>query len=707
MNLIQMLMALVVAYIEGSYPVPELSVLANKASRKQAIDLVPELKNAFAAYDAGEDLDWEALNVAVKQYAEEYSATPRAKSSYIKVLRIFATYYRNSSEASLKQIQKLSALVEDDYLQGYFTRSQVDQPAVVKKLVPIVKKLGGTGTGLTLEQSKEAREQNPEMYKEYRGLLSQYNEAWKAALDLYVRSTGHTTVPIGDVLKELKKQGIEHTMPKGFTGRVDAHATWYTMAGEAIEGGAPSAIMFPEVKMNPAYDPEGSPWVFQAIRADGTAGNYFYTSDFKRSQATKKYQRVAEFDADKARKKWLPLLRKFDASKPDPISVSACILEILFRTSNRIGTPNGNSSGGGFGICTLRVKHFYPQTDGGVKFIYLGKDNVKTTAWIKYADDLVTRQVCQIVTSLAEGKKPSEALFTYGLKNGSHKPVLPNIVNRVFSTCTGGLEGVTAHKLRTVKGTAIFREYIENLFATKTSLTAEQVKDHLMKAATKVGKQLNHVRRSVEGEVSIQPSTSLKNYVDPMLQVDLFMHYGVPIPAYLERLLGDKTLASVKAQAEENLRARVDALVNNAAAEESEEDAEESGTEGSEAMVGQIFEEGPEVLAASLDEEDDEGDLVEALADDPVPESTPKAPAASAPATAAPAPATEKPSSDDVWGQRIAAMMSTVQALIASQQQQPKATTAQKSPWDFKVDYDEKGRISNLTAVPVVADPKG
>lgn len=546
MNLIQILTAFVIAYLEGTHPVKGLSSVLVGVNRKFAMKQIPELANAFRAYDNGEELDWLALADAVKAYAARYAQEPKAKSSFLKVLRIYANYYKTTSDAALKSIIKLTGLMEDDFLQGYFQRAEIDQTKVVKQLGPLVKRLGGTGFSLTLEQSKEAKENDPALHKDYLGLLRQFNEAWKAAINNYVRKTGNLTVPISDAMKYLKSRGIEHSMPAGFTGRIDAHGNWYTIHEEKINGGAPSATMFPQVKMNPAYG-EDSPWVFQAIRADGSQGNYFYTEEFRKAQSDSKFEKVAQFDVKKTRKNWLPLLRSFKADQPTPQAVAATILEILFRTSNRIGKPGGNSVGGGFGIATLRVAHFYPQPDGSVKFIYLGKDSVKTVAVIKKTEDPIARKVCETVYELAEGKKPRDALFTYGLKNGTYKPVLPGVVNQVFNHCTGGLEGVTVHKLRTAKGTELFQQYLDALYVKKSKLTGPQVLEQLKKAATIVGKQLNHVRRSAEGEVTVQPMTSLKNYIDPMVQVDLFMHYGAPIPAYLEKLLGQKVLATVQA----------------------------------------------------------------------------------------------------------------------------------------------------------------
>jgi phage-related holin len=66
--------------------------------------------------------------------------------------------------------------------------------------------------------------------------------------------------------------------------------------------------------------------------------------------------------------------------------------------------------------------------------------------------------------------------------------------------------------------------------------STKEAMDLLKKAATLVGKKLNHVRKSVEGEQTVTPATAIQNYIDPVSQIEFFQHYGVPLPKYLETL---------------------------------------------------------------------------------------------------------------------------------------------------------------------------
>lgn len=543
MNLLQVLLAFVAAYLEGNYPLQKLGSVLTPANVKLAAEDVPALINAFNAYRKGAELPWPELVADLRAYIKVYSAQPKARPTFVKALKAFATYFNNGSEAALTAITKLSALVEDPALkQSFGTEANTDQSSAIKTLTKLVKGFGGKGFALTLEQSKEAKLQDPDAYAQYLAAMREFNAAWKAGVSLYVRSTGKTTVPMADALDFLHQNGITHTMPEGFTGNIDANCLWYTRKGMVISGGAPSSTMFPTVRMNPRQSAD-DPWVFQAIRADGTAGNYFYTEEHQRQKAAEKFAKVQKFDVEKTRKKWLSLLKQLDPDHPTPHQVAALVIELLYRTSNRIGTrPGGNPTGGGFGICTLLVGHFYPQNDGSIKFIYLGKDSVKTTAVVKPTTDAVAKFVCAAVYKLVEGKTKKEPIFTYRLKNGQNKLVQPQVVTDVFKQMSGGL---TVHKLRTAAGTSVFNELMDTVYEKYKSLDPKSAMELLKKAATAVGKRLNHVKRSADGTSTVQPMTSLKNYIDVGAQLAFFEHYGLLIPPYLEKFLAEDESAGL------------------------------------------------------------------------------------------------------------------------------------------------------------------
>lgn len=574
MELVQILTAIVVAFLEQTYPIKELADVMSATNRAAAQARIPALKEAFKAYDKGQDFDWAALSEGLKAYANEYSKRPGARSSMVNLLRVYANYYRTSSERALAQIEKYTADMDSPYLRGYFEQEVVDQTQVKNALSPLVKKLGGKGAQLTLDEAKAAREADPVRYREYLELRKQFTSSWKTPMSNFIRNSGEHTVSLHDVLSHLKSHGIEADLPKGFVGRIDANGNVYTVQGEKIAGGLPSPGMFPSVRMNPTYDGDQSPWVFQAIRPDGSPGNYAYTVEYQRTKAREKFEKVKSFDVEKTRKKWLPLINQFDPNYPDPASVSAIVLEILYRTSNRIGTrPMDNPKAGGFGILTLLKAHYYPQEDGSIKFIYLGKDSVRTVSVIKKTDDQVAARVCKAVADLVRDKGPRDPIFTYTQKNGAYRIVQPGVVNRLFDACSGVPE-LTVHKLRTAKGSRLFREFMDGLFARRKNLTPAEVMEMVKKGGAIVGKELNHVRRSAEGETTVQPMTSLKNYIDPALQAEVFLHYGAPIPKYLEAMMQESADNAYESASVKDPMAVRSAWVRGADAGEGESDPE-------------------------------------------------------------------------------------------------------------------------------------
>lgn len=533
MNIIQILMALVALYQQGKSALPALQ--QDVLTPKNLADFYTNFPNSKVAIDQaikGKAVDWTVLLSDLEDFTTNYLARPDAKESFLKALRVFRSWMRTGSESAEKAIRKYSAHVASPVLRSVFSADAVDQKVVNKKLTQLVKQLGGQAgaNALTLEESKAAKEADPELYKQYLALRRDFSQAWKDELSNYVRSSGKTIVPIKDALAHLASLGITHSMPLGFTGGINALGEWFTKEGEKVPG-VPSSTMFPTVKMNRKRSPDNA-WVFQAVRPDGQLANQFYTEDHVKKKAQEKFAKVKDFDAAKVRKKWQPLIMGFDPA--DARSVAAVILDILFQSSNRIGKVGLNPAGGGFGIATLLVAHVRPQTDGSFKFIYLGKDSVKTVTLIKKSESRTNAKICEILAYLISEKSPKEPVFTYNLKNGTYKPVQLGVVRALFSSVSGGLN---VHTLRTAKGSELFRGYLDTLFAKKTALDMKGAMEALKKGGLVVGKALNHVRHSAEGEAVATHATALKNYIDPMMQAELFAHYGLPMPAYLERLI--------------------------------------------------------------------------------------------------------------------------------------------------------------------------
>lgn len=408
------------------------------------------------------------------------------------------------------------------------------QKNIVKALVPLVRELTGQDAYvIPADDCPKAKEKNPEAYKEYLKLRREFNGVWKLAL----QEMPEETCTMDALLDSLRIRSIDHTLPLGFKGSIDKTGKWYIEhEGELkVIDGVPSAVVFPTVRMNPDFP--NSPWVFQAIKADGTGGNYFYTRAFRKHRRTEKFSKVQDLldTIDGIREQWIEMITHFDITEPK--CVAAVILELLYQFSARVGSE-GNSTKEGtltYGLSTLRKKHCHVYEDR-VVFSYLGKDGVKTRHVLTLETELEHKiaKICKVMAT--DEKAPRDPLFTYLTKGGKYKPVRSYVVNELFREL--GAEGCTVHKLRTYHATKLALELIEDLKGKRKRFNSQRdAKDALTKIAEKVGKRLNHVRRTKEGKQKITGSTALANYIDVVAQVDFYNHYGIDIPPQLAKMV--------------------------------------------------------------------------------------------------------------------------------------------------------------------------
>lgn len=464
---------------------------------------------------------------------QEIRADEQYSIKALDVLRAAALYLRNDSQAAFNKLQKMAGTVSPWAAQQFVPELEAQDTKGINKLVKRL--VGRDDVFLTLEEAKIVRETQPEVYKEYLRMAAQVNKSWKDALVSYIRGTGKSLVPYTEVLKYLDAAGLVYRLPQGFTGMIDDQGRLFTNKGELIDG-VPSAITSPTVEMNPTYGPK-APWVFKALKADDSPPTYFYTSAFKKNQADQKFEMVKglEKKIPVARKKWFAEIKKFNPTKTG--AVAAAVLETLYQTSGRIGTRGNTTSG----IGTLQVRHLLPQSNGDLKISYSGKDKVRNRHLLRKSHP-EQKWLIPILLSLAEGKEPKEFVFT----TSDQKFVGPAQVNRLFKALVGD-QNATVHKLRTLRGTNIFNEEMAKVIdALKPKVARLNAKSPAQaerlamatfaKIAEKVGKTLNHVRRSPEGE-KVTGTTAIQSYIDPAPMIQFFRELGLRPPRQLERLM--------------------------------------------------------------------------------------------------------------------------------------------------------------------------
>lgn len=544
-NLLEVLYVLAIDWQESgegkaqSDTAAELKQLAPRALRnwKQALPaLEPAIKSAISGQNKVESLV--SLGQELKDQFQLFRKNHDFTAQELDVLNALGAYMRTDSENAMKKLVKLANITQSVWVAQKLRPDVGSQGQSEGALRKLVKKMAGRDdVSLTLEESKVAREAYPEVYKEYLQLSRAFNQVWKDALVNYVRQTKKRLVPYQDVLDFMKANGIQNKLPLGFTGLMDDQGKLYTRDGDSIDG-VPNALTSPTVKMNPKYGPE-SPWVFMAVKADGSAPTYFYTSDFKKSQAKSKFTKVKDLTAriPQMRAKWFMNVKKFN--QENVTSVASVILELLYQYSARVGTT-GNST---YGCGTLLVKHLKKEPNGDYVIRYLGKDSVPTKHVVR-ASDPEQRFLVVALDQLVANKGPKDKVFTSTSKTGRPKLVGPVAVNKLFKELAGTSE-ITVHKLRTYRGTKLFQELademipklqpkVEKLAQKNPRLAEKLVLEEFKKIAEQVGKLLNHVRRGAAG-AKVTGVTAIANYIDPQCSITFFRNLDTRPPKMLEK----------------------------------------------------------------------------------------------------------------------------------------------------------------------------
>lgn len=509
--------------------------------------VTPGLKELVQAYVRGDDIDTSELGLGLRALSQTLSRNPDVGSLYTTLVKAFGSWFRSGGDSAYRALDKLSVKLKQPWLASFFAKEVRSQAPTIRSLKSMVKRLvGQSRDSLTPEEAAHLKENNPEQYKEYLALRKEFNLTWKDALNTFVRESGKSTIPMKEAERFFAKKELQTNMPTGFTGRIDADGKWYTNEDKLIKG-VPSAVLYPSVTMNPEYEDGSGHAVLIPFKADGSQGNYFYTLEDLNKAAKVKYQNVEKLtlNIEKMRKRWLTYMMKFD--EEDPETVAAVVMELIFQTSARIGTPGNSAKGEStYGLNTILVKHFFPQSDGSFVLRYPGKDGVKTVYKIRPIDKF-NKALSKIMSELSAGKKPSEPLFTYKMSSGARKPLQAMRVNALFRKLGAGDVGI--HKIRTYTATKLFRELMEQTFSKKKEFkSASEAMKAFLLMALEAGKKLNHVRRGADGSTTYTPNTVLNSYIDPTVQEEFWRHYQFALPKYLEKMLKKDETSGAQAE---------------------------------------------------------------------------------------------------------------------------------------------------------------
>lgn len=483
---------------------------------------------------------FEKLGQMLKILAVQGKGDREVPTQELELLSAIGSYFRTGSPNMAAKLVKYASLSKSPYVVQRLAPKATNQGQTKDRLAQMLLKLvGRKDTAMTPEEAAKVKEVQPEQYKEYLSLRKEFNQAWRDALTAYIRKSGHDKLPFKQVNDYLHLNGVEHMLPIGFTGLVDDMGRFYTNKGKLIEG-VPSAVNFPSLTMNPNFGKEGGgDWVFMALRPNGSAGPYFYTSDFKKAQSSAKFKKVDELakKIEGMRKRWLTKVMRFDIENQQ--SVGAVILEMLYEFSGRIGSVGNEAAGTStFGMSTLLVKHATVLPNGDITLRYKGKDGVPTVHKLTKMTP-VGKALLAALHQLLEGKGPKDRIFSY--KKGARDiPVTAKVVNDLFKVC-GAPADTTVHKLRTLKGSTLFKQAMEEMLAKKKPKDPRQAMEMFKKLAEAVGKALNHVRNGQAGS-KVTGATALQAYIDPISQLEFWYAVGFRCPKSLEKF--DQALAN-------------------------------------------------------------------------------------------------------------------------------------------------------------------
>lgn len=524
-SLLQILGALVADYIANPKKpmAPELVPLTK--TRLEWKDL-PSLNKTVKVCVQGGDKLQALFNLGT----ELKSALPvfRSNNSYstpeLTMLKALRAYLSTDSESALNYIRKHAIVFNSATLAKIFVPPvpKSDNNALRKSVESLV---GRSGTHLTLDEARMLKETNPKQYEKYVELRKAHNNSFKAMLTNYVRHSGAKLVPYDDVYKTLVAEGFTHSMVPGFHGLVDDQGRWYTKDKELIAG-VPNLSTYAKVSMNPRTDPTAS-WEFKAFKPDGSYA-YFYTANFRRAQSNAKFEYVASLmrDIEGIRKKWMVNVRRFDPTSK--LSVCSVALEVLYSYAARIGSAPGRGAG------TLLIKNT-SVTQQGVNLAYIGKDSIPTKHIIKRSDSVEHKYLVAALLQLMEGKKPSDWLYTFDSK-GKRVRIGPADINKAFHFYGAPAE-VTVHKMRTCRGTTLFKQLMDKDGDRRPPSTEKEAILRYKDMTEQVGKLLNHKRGVGSVTEKVTGTTAAISYIDSGLQLELFARWGFRPPVALEKLL--------------------------------------------------------------------------------------------------------------------------------------------------------------------------
>ena len=273
-----------------------------------------------------------------------------------------------------------------------------------------------------------------------------------------------------------------------------------------------------KVVMNPNYKKGSSEYVAK-YKAPG-AKNYqmLYTKAANLQAQLDKFDRVGQTieQLSDARTKWL---KDFKGSNREV----AILVELLYLTQGRIGAVgNQTDNKPTYGLSTIQARHL-KSVGSGIRISYVGKKGAKQIHQIDPVDTTSKFLVSYLRNRMESVDKTTDNIFSIG--------IAPK-VNAYLKSSLG--LSITAHKFRTIRGTLLMKELLDDIIANNGPRTSEAKLTALFKKASEqVGAILGHTNKTADG-VKITGTTALKSYINPDVCISFFRHYNIRLPKKFE-----------------------------------------------------------------------------------------------------------------------------------------------------------------------------
>lgn len=490
----------------------------------------------------------EGLKSRIKQDTESVSL------GQLDVLNAVTTLLsKPDSESAYSRLSLFVTKLNDRELNKYYTKTEKESggsfTALFAKLEVLAKKLGAKTPYLTMEEKSKVK--NPNALKDYNALRKSITDRFKHDIRSVVgeAASGKSFMLMPEFTATMEAKGYPHDflvsrystvlMKSKLIGIMeDGNLT--NKSGKPLSSatGAPVTGVGPgmKVEVNKNHDATLSKenrqaWVFSML-GGGSAPNRAYLLDmvrFRKGATNDKLEKVDAAEVEKWKKKWRGDTKHLGLSM---------LAEALYWTAGRYGSGIGSAAGERtYGMSWISGKDgaaakVLNLSGNRVKITYPGKKGITQTHMLEPSMAQTPTDKKALLALIAYVRKARDAKreFVFLASKGKGR-VAPAEFNTWFSSITG----VTAHKIRHIRGTQLAIQALEiatNALKKKKTKSEKVVNDAFMDAMKVVGLQLGHVSKD-----KVTPNTAIKHYVLPKVMNDWYKEQGQRPPTAVSKAI--------------------------------------------------------------------------------------------------------------------------------------------------------------------------